>query len=339
VKRLSLVVVSLALCTGLPALFAGCSGTGAPSGDPGVAELQTLVADQLSAAVLLRSWFSMLHVRQSVDGGAIDRLNATCSVEWDMLPEQPGDPPGTFRAKGTTSDCLHWEAVQWPDGSGKQTYTKDGQRSTMTWDAPRMQGPWQIVDIDQTMWDGARLVYESGYNLESTNSDQYYKGRATLADGREMHFEHYRNNDRDDLSLRLPDGSGLDIGVPLTTATGAPYWPIFTQGANGTFRGPSGLEQTLRLSGVGAERWDRWELHAPGGIEGRFTLNQDLSGSGDIRRGGKVVAALEWAAGGDGLLRPVGATAVEATASAAARAFQIDSWIGNIAAIGPMPYY
>jgi hypothetical protein len=239
--------------------------------------------------------------------------------------------------RGTTSDCLSWEAVQWPDGSGEQTYRQGGRESHMTWTAPRMDGAWQVYDIDQTVWDDARLVYENGYNLQTPTSAQYEKGSAILADGREMDFAHNRNDDRDELALALPDGSALNVEVPLTAAVR--YWPDFLKGAEGTFRGRSGIEQQFRLTGSGTERWERWELDGPGGTEGQFALNEDFSGSGELRQGGDLIATLRWSAAGDGVLQPVGAGAVYATASAAARDFQIDRWIGNIAALGPMPAY
>jgi hypothetical protein len=333
----------LALGLAMIRLLGGCSGTGAPGVGPGVRDLRTLADDQLSAWMLLRSWLSILHVKEPVSSSGTGEADAVCSVTVDSLPLLPGDPAGTVRMRGTTSDCLTWEAVQWPDGSGEQTYQRDSQQSHMTWGAPRMNGPWQIVDIDQTMWDGARLVYESGYNLQSQNSDQYYKGSATLADGREMDFEHNRNNDRDELKLALPDSSALQIEVPLTVAPGAPYWPRFTQGAEGTFRGPTGLEQHLRLTGSGDERWDRWELRAPDGTVGAFTLAEDFTGSGQLSRAGEVLGALRWwetpKDGVRGVLEPVGSGAIETTPSAAAQDFRIDQWIGNMAALGPMPMY
>jgi hypothetical protein len=342
-RRVSGAALLAGLVSGTALICSGCSGTGAPEVGPGVRDLRTLADDHLSAWTLLRSWFSILHVKEPVTGAGIERVGAVCEVMVEDLPLLPGDPAGTVRMRGTTSDCLTWEAVQWPDGSGEQTYQRGSQQSHMIWGAPRMNGPWQIVDIDQTMWDGARLVYESAYNLQSANSDQYYVGRATLADGREMDFEHNRNNDRDELNLVLPDGSALQIEVPLTVAVGAPYWPRFTEGADGTFRGPTGLEQSLRLTGSGDERWNRWELRAPDGTTGAFALEEDFTGSGQLSRSGEVLGALRWwETAEDGLLgalEPVGSRAVEATPSGAARDFRIDQWIGNIAALGPMPTY
>jgi hypothetical protein len=39
------------------------------------------------------------------------------------------------------------------------------------------------------------------------------------------------------------------------------------------------------------------------------------------------------------VLEPVGSGAIETTPSAAAQDFRIDQWIGNMAALGPMPMY
>jgi hypothetical protein len=52
-----------------------------------------------------------------------------------------------------------------------------------------------------------------------------------------------------------------------------------------------------------------------------------------------VVAALDWDADGAGQLTPLGASSTEAGPAAAARDFQIDQWIRNIAALGPSPMY
>lgn len=193
--------------------------------------------------------------------------------------------------------------------------------------------------MQETLWDGTRLEYNLSVDYAPEDMPQTWAGSATLADGRGMGFVLNRSVDGEDhLVLALPDGSRLEVGVPLTTVLGAAYWPRFADGASGAFRGASGAELNFTLSG-GGQRWDRWEFTCSDGTEGAFTLGADFGGSGQLTSGETIVGALGWLPTGSGTLDLVAAASAEVVPSAAARDFQIDRWVSTIAAMGPAPMY
>jgi hypothetical protein len=231
--------------------------------------------------------------------------------------------------------------VELSDGSGRIDYVlPDGRTKHGGWGPVRTEGEWMKADWHQRFWDGASLDYEAGDQTTSPLDDQYERGVASLADGRTMAWDHERNTKRDSLALNLDGGGALSVEVPLRPVTGTLYWPLFAQGAQGTYRGPSGLVHTFTLSGSDdAAGWEECVFSLPDGTTSRSALAADLAGSGEIRRAGKLLASLTWSSSGDGVLRPVGGSAIPATPSAAARDFAIDQWIRNIAELGPTPLY
>jgi len=233
------------------------------------------------------------------------------------------------------------EKLECADGSGRIDYhLPDGSQKTAEWGAVRMEGEWAKSDWHQAIWGEATLDYEAGDHLTSPLDYQYERGTAALvADGRTMDWDHERNLRRDALTLSLDDGAALSVEVPLHAVTGTLYWPVFTQGAQGSYTGPSGLMQSFTLSGSDARGWEDCVFRTSDGTAGTFALTPDLAGSGEIRREGRLLASLSWSSSGSGLLHPVGSDVVPAVASAAARDFAIDGWIRNIAELWPSPSY
>jgi hypothetical protein len=329
----------LVLAMAMIGLLAGCSGTGAPTEPGGLAELRATADDQVTTALLVKRWFAILHVRRDL-GSPSARLAASCDAEpWHVVPSLPTDPPGSTRSEGRLSDCTTMERLTCADGSGRIDYhLPDGREKTATWSAVRTEGDWTKSDWHQTIWGEATLDYEAGDNAASPVDDQYERGTAILvADGRTMHWDHERNTRRDELTLSLDDGASLSVEVPLHAVTGTVYWPVFTQGAPGTYTGASGRSQRFTFSGSEPAGWQECVFRLPDGTTGKFALASDFSGTGRIRREGQVLASLSWSASGQGVLRPVGADVIPAIASAAARAFAIDQWIRNVAELGPDP--
>jgi hypothetical protein len=238
------------------------------------------------------------------------------------------------------SDCTQVDVFQLADGSGSQVVLfPDGATKTVTWGVARRDDAWVRQDITEALWDGHQLAYEVGISTAGAPYDRYEDGTATLGDGRAMQFRHDRNTTRDALSLQPDDGTALQFQAPLQTVDGSPFHPVRDAGVSGEFRSAAGGRQTFSLRGTDANGWETWTLAGAEGFTGRFTVGADLSGAGSLSQGGEVVAALDWDADGAGQLTPLGASSTEAGPAAAARDFQIDQWIRNIAALGPSPMY
>ncbi len=333
-RAASLWVVVLIVGCGLCALVQGCSGTGSPAVPKPLQALITTANNQVTAALLTRRWFVILYpYYPPAEPG-------TCKTSWKPLPPQPGDPPGSLRLEFHESDCAVVTVFQLKDGSGNQTTRlPDGHEKYMTFGPIRYEGSWAKQDLEETYWDGAKLQCEIGGDHASPRFDGYQMGSLALPDGRVTKFTHHRNLDLDTVELQPSAGDHLSVQVPLTKNADRYYVPIFSQGAPGTYADPQGAQCTFKVTGVDNSGWNRWELTAPGGFTGAFTLAADFSGSGLITHNGQVAAYLSWLPTGMGRLDPTMAEAVGVTASAAARDFQLDGWIRNIAALGPCPQY
>lgn len=307
---------------------AGCSGPGVTAASVRGASVQEIAADHLSAVLLVKSWFKILYQKAGEGGDCEPTFN------FEDLPD------GSFRMWGTNSDCSEYDWTIHLDESGTGTLTSpDGSSVTMTWGVPVWVGGVVTQDVEEAYGDGARIAYTIIADFDAPGTPQTWDGTATLPDGRAMTFLLNRVDEVEDrLTLALPDGSELEVRVPLTWAPGAPFWPVFSKGANGTFTAPSTNKLDFQLSAEG-ERWDRWRFASSDGYEGAFTLGEDLDGSGQLTEGGRIVAALRWHATGLGTLDLLAAGSAEVTPSAAARDFQIDQWVATVAAMGPAPMY
>ncbi|MBM3498639.1 MAG: hypothetical protein FJX74_08190 [Armatimonadetes bacterium] len=325
-KQAAQAVVLLSVVT-----LGGCSGAGAPARSARLGTLEAVARDHLTALLHVKRWLAILYPTPPKN---------PCQTSAQRLKRQPGDPPGSTRMRLRLSDCTEIDVFQLADGSGSQEVTfPDGQQKTVRWGVARREPGWVKQDVDETLWDGHRLRYEVGISTAGAPYDRYEEGRATLADGHSMQFRHDRNLNRDAVDLQPNNGSELRFEVPLQSVAGAPFRPVHETGIAGALSHGAGYTHTFAVLGTDAEGWTNWALSAPDGITGSFRLDGELAGSGTLSERGKLVALLTWSADGQGTLTPIGGPDVEVGASAAARAFQVDQWIRNIAALGPSPMY
>ena len=327
-QALLIIVVGLAL----PFAASGCSGPGSAPQTAELRSLRSLAGDHLTALVLVKQWLSILYTKREAP---TRRAAGGCPPKYERLPSQPGDPSGTERWRGTMSDCTIVEVYYGPGGVGSQTLTfPDGQTKSMTFHYSG-DGGGDASDIRETLWDGTLLEYDT------SQEDDYdeERGTATLADGRTMGFVHRRAAQQDQLRLTPDDGSRLSLEVAITKPWSTRCSPVFAEGATGVYRNPSGQRLSFKVWGDGGTRWERWQFSLPDGTTGLFTVGEGFAGTGVVRQGGTVSAALRWGPDGEGTLEPLGAAVVQAVPSAAARDFHFDEWIRNVAALGPMPMY
>jgi hypothetical protein len=335
-KRLALATLWLTATSVVLALLAGCSGTGAPTEPGGLAELRATADAHLTAVLMVKSWFAILHTRPGGTASAAE--GQSCTPKTDYLPPLPGDPPGSSRTRHTLEDCTVIETLWLAAGSGNQTITDplNGQ-STLVWQPLRYAGAWAVQDLRLELWNGAVMEYQDGGLPGSVGNQQREIGNATLADGRRMDYTLRRCDTLDQLRLQPDNGSQLSVRVPLKFGLKTGYRPVFTDPAQGSFVDISGSSYSFRVVGSRDQGWQTWRFTAPDGTVGEFAIGNDFVGRGQFTSGGRTLAALQWEADGTGTLQPVGASAIQAVASAAARDFQIDQWIRNSAMLGPMP--
>ena len=318
-----LCVVSMAAL-----LAAGCSGPGVDIAAIQPVGLQTIASDHISAVVLLKSWLNILY--PSADGAG------PCEPE----RHYERNPDGSIHFWGTNSDCSVYDHTTQADGSGQGTITfSDGSVAHFTWSAVTIVNGVMSQDVHQEFPDGVTLDFTFSIDPNPPDYGQSWTGSALMAKGQQMDYTMVRLPDKvDHLHVDLPDGSALDVRIPLTTAPGVRYWPIFDPGASGHFNAPGGERLDFALSGED-DYWSHWTFDTADGTSGVFELDEDFGGAGNLTRDGSVMAALLWQQDGTGTLSLVDAGAVDVTPSAAACDFQIDRWVASIAAMGPAPMY
>ncbi|NSW56488.1 MAG: hypothetical protein HPY44_10765 [Armatimonadetes bacterium] len=315
-------------------VLGGCSGSGQPVQEVTGQSYKSLATDHLSAVVTVRSWFNIMHQKLGV-GAAQGGCTPTYFEE--QLPD------GSTHAWGTTSDCIQYDYVLRPDESGSGTHTRpDGSQTQLQWTTPVWEGDKVTYHTTETLWTGGTLDYDFSIDFSVPTSLQSWDGYAQLPNTQRMQFRVVRTQEVDDkLWVTLPDGAMLYVTVPTAPADGTSYWPVFSSGATGTYTGPSGRTLDFTILGDDAsERWQKWVFQGSDGSSGSFNLGADLLGSGTLTDGTQVIGALNWQAGAmTGILDLLAADTTEVTPSAAARDFQIDRWITNMAAMGPAPMY
>lgn len=322
--KLYAILLFLALLL-LVSLFGGCSGAGAPAATVGGNDLKTIAADSLSAVTLLAGWSSVLYQKMAVDGGTMDLF--------EELPD------GTLHIRGVESDGGAYEWYIYADGSSTGTITWPNGTTFTSAAEPTV---WS--DDGNSSFERLTNTYPDGARLECTVRAQYsdhtasqWEGMATSPQGRQMTFVLDRiDQERDNLTLRLPDGAVLRWHALLTSIPGAGFWPRFADGATGTYQARG---QTLNFRLTGQERWNSYSFTGPDGVTGSFTLGEQMTGDGQLAQDGSTAALLRWTEDGLGTLNLLGTGQQEVTPSAAARDFQISHWLNNIAALGPAPVY
>ncbi|MEN6549295.1 MAG: hypothetical protein ABFE07_24885, partial [Armatimonadia bacterium] len=284
---------------------------------------QTLAADHLSAVTTVAAWTAVFYMPLSFP-----------DLDQDFDPAT-----GIFHLCGTASDGARLDyyiassydnachgTIRWRDGSEFR------QTSTVVYGNDYTTAHEEMTN---TYPNGAQLHFTVDTDFGPPTVSEWV-GTATLTGGRRMGLRMEKQSTHDDLSLLFGDGSRLQLNVPLIDAPQG--WTIaYADKACGTYRNASGQSLSFRLTGT--TRWETMETTAADGTTGSFSLQQQMAGTGELRSGGTLAAALQWDAEGLGLLDLTGASQIEVTPSAAARDFRIDQWTNHAVGLGPMPVY
>lgn len=322
-------------------LLGGCSGAGTEIASVRGESYQAVAEDHMSAVVTFKGWANVLYQKVAITFAAPGVAPAACAMGWnqEFLPDM------TLHLWGTTTDCSTVDYYIAMDQSGHGTVTMpDGASIDTVWTAPAIDPATFATSyhLTETYSDGRVLDYDYSIDPSAPGSPQTWDGTAALDGGQAMNFVLSRAQAIEDhLVAELPDGSRLDMRTPTAATLGAAYWPLFDQGAKGTFVGPSGRQLELVVAGSQqTEQWEQWGFTGQDGLSGQFGLAAGFAGSGRLERDGTVIAALNWtdpSAGAE--LDIVASGNADVSPSAASRAFQMDQWISTIAALGPAPLY
>jgi len=330
-------IVLLSVAVAAVVVLGGCSGTGAPPTDVRGASVQTLASDQVSAIVQFATWCGVLYQKSNGESNVTDF-------------EDLGN--GAYRLAGTNSDGGSFEYIyDVPNADGYQaghgtiswpaTATAPAKQFTTRWTAESMIGNVSTQSIANEYPDGAQLVCDLKWDRSVEPMQQEWNGTAKTPTGTALAFHMDRRQDmRDIITVTLPDGSRLQVTLPQKAVFGAPYWPDWAAGAEGSFRNADGQQFTFKALGSAAsETWTEWQMTDSAGVSGNFVLEAGLVGRGQLQRGESVLGALRWTADWQGTLDLLGSGTESVTPSAASRDFRIQSWIGNAALLAPAPMY
>jgi hypothetical protein len=317
------VALLLLITMGAGGLLAGCSGAGAPADEN--AGVRALAQDNVDAAVTIANWMRSAYVEY------LQQVSTNTTH-----PEPNRRAVDIIYVDGTTE---HYEVDETTSRSVTTTNLPDGSS------AVHESRPLSLPGID----DAAHYstIYSSGARVEldaisiSTRPTIYeHRGTTTAPAGSTTRFYFHRTvsaRKHDDVvEVTLPSGAKLTLNVPLKVKYLASDWPVYEKVTTGDFTSRRGDTLGFTLNGTTAEAWDSLRVTASDGTTGSFTLGEGMSGSGELRKDGQVVAALTWDKNGNGEVSIVDAT-YDLAPSAAAQDFQMANWAYRVSLIGPTP--
>ncbi len=311
-RLLSLVVAVLAT-----AVLAGCAGGGVGGPLGGSSDAQA-AAGQAAAILYVQQWSQIL---------------------WGLVNSQTGAGPPDFDVS-FTPDGERYD-VRYPDGTTQvvrmmhQTIfdppsppfpnpPPPNQTLTDDWEVTSSRGllvTYQtVVDIGLDPWD----------ILDDTTT---LTGSAVLPGGVTQQSTGLTAAGQSAVESEQSDGSKFTMTAPLFF-----IWPDMSQPTTGTYESRKhNIQFTLASTVDVPTRWARMSSDFGGGLTGEFTLNPDLSGSGQLVRDGEVVALVSWTRAGEVSVSLVTGANSAAGPAGAALDFLTHLWLTREALLLPAP--
>jgi four helix bundle protein len=327
-KILLLMAVAAAVC--------GCS-SGAGKVGGGVAQ-QDRATQHVTSVVLVRRWTQVIYNLQAPG-------SSSCSFQQTPVQRQAD---GSIVQETTFDNCVHEKRTQFRDGHVViEDQFPEGTSQSVTVGRVQARGSVLTIPVAHAFSNGDAVSYDYVRDTRNTpfnfaDDTEQWRGQITFKAQQTEAFTVQRTNAAqgssklDTLETALPDGSRFTINVPLKTAAGGFSVPNFTGATAGSYTS-GGQRVAFELRGAGADAWNEWTLTAPDGVTGRFALNPDFSGSGQLFRNGQIDSSIAWDRDGKASVTLVGGEATTAGPSAAALAFLAHAWRAMFASGGPGP--
>jgi hypothetical protein len=263
------------------------------------------------------------------------------SCTYQQTPAQR-QADGSITQDTTYADCTHEKRTQFRDGHVViEDQFPEGTSQTVTVGRVQASGSVLTIPVAQTFSNGDAVSYDYLRDTRNTpfnaaDDTEQWRGQIAFKSQKPQAFTVQRINKVDMLDTSLPDGSRFTMSVPVQTAPAGFSVPNFAGATAGSYAS-GGQRVDFELHGAGASTWNEWTLTAPGGVTGRFALNPDFSGSGQLFRNGQIDSSISWDRDGKASITLVSGEATTAGPSAAALAFLAHAWRAMFASGGPGP--
>jgi hypothetical protein len=316
------------------------AGCGTRSGSVGSGQAQQDDATQLmSTLVLVRKWSEVLYTQASPPA-------MPCPFNRGPIRR---NPDGSFSQTITYENCVVETRTLFPGvptparPRTREFVLPDTRTITDTITREVTVGTVFTQDVRRQYSGGDVVTFTSETDTRGTANDAFddttrIRGRIEFTGLSPAQFaleEGPGMRAADSVEMTLTDGAEFKLDVPVdrVPATDA---PLFGEVTSGSYRpGRNGAALTFELRGTGVSAWDTWTVTLAEGTTGRFSLNEDFSGSGLLVREGQLQTSLRWDADGTAAVTPLGEEAATVGPSAAALAFLRHAWRELIVRTGP----
>lgn len=316
-------------------LVSGCS-SGAGKVGGGVVQ-QDRATQHVTSVILVRRWTQVVYNLQAP--GA-----SSCSFQQSPAQRQAD---GSLLQETTYANCVHEKRTQFRDGHVViEDQFPEGTAQTVTVGRVQARGSELTIPVTHAFSNGDAVSYDYIRDTRNTpfnaaDDTEQWRGQITFKAQQAEAFTVQRTlaaqgSKLDTLNTTLSDGARFTMSVPLQTAAGGFSVPSFTGATTGNYTS-GGQRVEFALRGAGADTWNEWTLSAPDGVTGRFALNPDFSGSGQLFRNGQIDSSITWDRDGKAAITLVSGEATTAGPSASALAFLAHAWRAMFASGGPGP--
>jgi hypothetical protein len=322
--------LGLAALVGVAAVVSGCSSGGIQGP---VATGSSAASRQFAAALFVEQWGQILWGLVTTQSG----------TQTPASSDPVTNPDGSISRTFTTADGTVVDMVAFPDGSARLDITwPDGHRQSVSQSIPEFDLVskttihWVVQSDDGLRVDYTSVVDDRGTPYDISDDTTELRGSSVLPGGLTQEFVVLTAAGQTALQSKQSDGSDFNLTVPMA----APefMFPDFSRPSTGTYAA-GGLELRFTIaSTTGApSRWATMLSDLSGGVTGQFSLNPDLSGSGQLVQNGQPQALLSWTRAGETQVSFLTAERSSTSPAGAAVDYLVHRWQTLTALMAPAP--
>jgi hypothetical protein len=320
----------LAALAGLAAIVGGCSSGGVRGP---VAAGSSAASRQFAAALFVEQWGQILWGLVTTQAG----------TQTPTFGDPVTNPDGSVTQSFTTADGTRVVLTAFTDGSARLDIVwPDGSSQTVSQSIPEFDSAsktttrWAVQSSDGLAVAYTSVVDDRGTEFDASDDTIELRGSSTLPGNLRQEFAALSANGQTTVQARQSDGSDFGLTVPL--APPEFMFPDFSQPSTGTYSaGGLVLSFTLASTTAAPSRWATMLSDLGGGVTGQFSLNPDLSGSGQLTESGQPQAILSWTRSGETSVSFLSAERSATSPAGAAVDYLVHRWQTLTALMAPAP--
>jgi hypothetical protein len=320
----------LAALAGLAAVVGGCSSGGVQGP---VAAGSSAASRQFAAALFVEQWGQILWGLVTTQTGA----------QTPTFGDPVTNPDGSVTQSFTTADGTRVELTAFTDGSARLDIVwPDGSAQTVSQSVPEFDSiskttiHWVVRSSDGLGVAYTSVVDDRGTPYDISDDTTELRGSSALPGNLTQEFVVLSANGQTTVQARQSDGSNFNLTVPM--APPEFMFPDFSRPSTGIYAA-GGLELRFTVASTTgiSSRWATMLSDLSGGVTGQFSLNPDLSGSGQLIQNGQPQALLSWTRTGETQVSFLTAERSSTSPAGAAVDYLVHRWETLTALMAPAP--